>query len=310
VKRDEILRRLEERLARGEISEKTYLEIKERYERQPEESEPTSTAEDVGRSAEVLGVDIARMVRDIVEPILKNVETAIPSVIQSSPFDHRIVSGVGGEAVRIAGHGVVTGAPVRARTFKSSGSGVVDGDLEADEVHVAGSCAFKGSVKAHEFHAAGSADVKGSVQAHELHASGSFEVGGDLRADDISTRGSTVIGGLVEGRDIDIRGRVRIGGRLKAQDILLQIDGDSSIGGGIEGRDIIVRRPGGFFRGGRQLTTTDITGTEIHLESTVASTVSGREVTIGPHCSIGTVEATELTVHESSEVRERHTPPH
>ncbi len=296
MKRDEILRRLEERLARGEISEKTYLEIKERYERQPEESEPTSAAEDVGRSAEVLGFDIGRMVRDIVEPILKNVETAIPAAIQSS-----------GEAVRIVGHGVVTGAPVRARTFKSSGSGVVDGDLEADEVHVAGSCAFKGNVRAHEFHAAGSAKVSGSVWAQELHASGSLEVGGDMRADELSTRGSLEVGGLVESREVDIRGKVQVGGRLTAPEILIEVDGDSSIGS-IEGREITVRRPGGFFRGSRQLTTSEIAGTEVHLESTVASIVRGQGVTIGPHCRIGAVEATELTVHESSEVRERRTP--
>ena len=40
MNRAEILRRLEERLARGEISEKTYVEIKTRYEAEPEEPEP------------------------------------------------------------------------------------------------------------------------------------------------------------------------------------------------------------------------------------------------------------------------------
>ena len=296
MKRDEILRRLEERLARGEISEKTYLEIKERYERQPEETESASTAEDVARSAEVLGLDIGRMVRDIVEPILKNVETAIPAAVQRS-----------GEAVRIAGSGVVTGAPVRARTFKSSGSGVVEGDLEADEVHVAGSCEFRGNVQGREFHAAGSARVKGSVQADELHASGSLEVGGDMRVRELTTRGSLGVEGLIDGREVDIRGGVHVGGRLTADEILIEIDGNCAVGS-IQGREITVRRPGGFFRGGRQLTTSEITGTEVHLESTIASIVRGREVTIGPHCRIGTVEAIELTVHESSEVRERRMP--
>jgi len=39
MKRKDILRKLEERLARGEINEKTYLEIKARYESEPDEPE-------------------------------------------------------------------------------------------------------------------------------------------------------------------------------------------------------------------------------------------------------------------------------
>src|SRR5207249_10859825 len=45
MKRKDILRKLEERLARGEINEKTYLEIKTRYESEPEEPEEVGEAE-------------------------------------------------------------------------------------------------------------------------------------------------------------------------------------------------------------------------------------------------------------------------
>src|SRR2546425_11745174 len=45
MKRKDILRKLEERLARGEINEKTYLEIKARYESEPEEPEEVGEAE-------------------------------------------------------------------------------------------------------------------------------------------------------------------------------------------------------------------------------------------------------------------------
>ena len=297
MKREEILRRLEERLARGEISETTYLEIKERYEKEPEEPETASTAEDSNRSPEPFGISIERMVRDIVEPVMRDLEHVIPAAVQTSR-----------DAVRIAGQGVVTGTPVRARVFRSSGSGAVEGDLEADEVHVAGSCGFNGSVQAGEFHAAGSARVKGSLKAREAHATGSIDIAGDLHADELATRGSLHVGGSVESREVDIRGSVDVGGRLTAKEVLIEIGGDSRIPT-IEAREITVRRPGGFFRGGRELSADEITGTEIHLESTTANVVRGREVTIGPHCRIGTVEATELTVHESSEVRERRTPP-
>src|SRR6266581_7303001 len=50
MRRKDILRRLEERLARGEISETTYLEIKARYESEPEEPEESlpPTMSDLG----------------------------------------------------------------------------------------------------------------------------------------------------------------------------------------------------------------------------------------------------------------------
>src|SRR2546428_852375 len=45
MKRKDILRKLEERLARGEINEKTYLEIKARYDSEPEEPEESEAPE-------------------------------------------------------------------------------------------------------------------------------------------------------------------------------------------------------------------------------------------------------------------------
>ena len=59
-RKKDILDKLAERLARGEISEKTYLEIKERYDKEgfpDEEPEP--------RESE-FGVDIERTVREVV----------------------------------------------------------------------------------------------------------------------------------------------------------------------------------------------------------------------------------------------------
>src|SRR6266511_288826 len=62
MKRQDILRRLEERLARGEISEKTYLEIKARYESEPEEpEEPEPTMADLGST---IGAAVAQATQD------------------------------------------------------------------------------------------------------------------------------------------------------------------------------------------------------------------------------------------------------
>ncbi len=55
------------------------------------------------------------------------------------------------------------------------------------------------------------------------------------------------------------------------------------------------------------MTADRIEGEEIELEATTAALVKGDEVRIGPHCHIDVVEAKELVVHSSSEVRERRT---
>src|SRR2546428_6791182 len=56
MKRKDILRKLEERLARGEINEKTYLEIEARYDSEPEEPEPSQpTMPDLGEAIGAVG---------------------------------------------------------------------------------------------------------------------------------------------------------------------------------------------------------------------------------------------------------------
>ena len=70
MKRKEILHRLEERLARGEISEKTYLGIKARYEAEPAEPEeveavPPPIAEAVSRIHE----DVARVTEEAMKAV-------------------------------------------------------------------------------------------------------------------------------------------------------------------------------------------------------------------------------------------------
>jgi len=139
VKRSEILRRLEERLARGEISEKTYVEIKGRYEAEPDEPEPQESSQ-VGHAGhaghpEDLGMLIERTIRESVEPMLRGMpdlerrirESVDPAIsgMRFGDFGEGVQSRNGN--VKIVGSGVVSGNPVRAHEFKSAGSGRVAG---------------------------------------------------------------------------------------------------------------------------------------------------------------------------------------
>ncbi len=303
MKREDILRRLEERLARGEISEKTYLEIKARYESEPEEpEEPEPTMADLGST---IGAAVAQATQDaghVAEEAVRAVGEAMRAVEFSG-----IGAKLSGEEIRITGSGVVSGNPVRTTEFRAAGSGRVQGPLEAETARVAGSCSFEGDVTVSEFRSAGSARIAGRLKAQEVETSGSLQVEGDIAADEISSSGSLQVGGKVEAEEFRSSGSVRIGGGLKAEEVMIDLGGTSKIPT-IEAEEIRVKATGGFFRVRGDLTSERIEGEEIELEATTAALVKGDEVRIGPHCRIDVVEAKELVVHQSSEVRERRTP--
>jgi cytoskeletal protein CcmA (bactofilin family) len=340
MKRKDILRRLEERLARGEISEKTYIEIKARYESEPEEPEESEGAEGVGGTMTDLGSTISAAVAEATAAASEAATEATRAVREAMRGID--ISGIGtkltDEAIKIVGSGVVTGNPVRTVNFQAAGSAKVQGPLEADVARVAGSCVFEGDVHVEEFHCSGSARIAGDlnaedieasgslqvsrkVTAEDISASGSFRVEGDVTAEDISASGSFQVSGNVTAEDFHSGGSVRIAGALKCEDFhsggSVEIDGGLSaenvvidLGGSsristIVAEDIQVKATGGFFRVRGDLTADRIEGKDIDLEATVATFVKGDDVRIGPHCRIDVVEAKQLVVHQSSEVRER-----
>jgi cytoskeletal protein CcmA (bactofilin family) len=303
MKRKDILRRLEERLARGEIGEKTYLEIKARYDSEPEEPEEPERS---GEPMSDLGATISAAVADATaEATLAAGEATrvVGEAMRAMDF-----SGTGtklsDEAIKIVGSGVVTGNPVKTVEFRSAGSARVQGPLVAQIARVAGSCHFEGDVRVEEFHSAGSVRIAGNLRAEEVETSGSLQVTGGIHAEEVSSSGSLQVGGDVEAEEFRSSGSVRIDGGLKAEEVNIDLGGTSKIQT-IQGEEIRVKATGGFFRIRGELTADRIEGEEVELEATSAAYVKGEDVVIGPHCKIDVVEAHDLRVHQSSEVRER-----
>lgn len=302
MKRKDILRRLEERLARGEISEKTYIEIKARYESEPEELEESETGmPDLGAT---IGAAVAEATSEATR-VAGDAARAVGEAMQAVDF-----SGIGtklsDESIRIVGSGVVSGNPVKTVEFKAAGSAKVQGPLEAEIARVAGSCTFEGDVTVEELHCSGSARIAGRLRAESVESSGSLQVEGDIEAEEISSSGSLQVRGKVATESFRSSGAVRIDGGLKAEEVNIDLGGSSKIPT-IEAEQIRVRATGGFFRLRGDLTSERIEGEEVELEATTAALVKGDEVRIGPHCRIDVVEARDLVVHQSSEVRERRT---
>lgn len=299
MKRKDILRKLEERLARGELTEKTYLEIKARYDAEPEEAEevepPAGTIADLGAT---IGATVAHA-------------TAEASRVVGEAMRAVDFSGIGtqlsDESIKIVGSGAVSGNPVKTVEFRAAGSAKVQGPLEAETARVAGSCSFEGDVHVEEFRSAGSSRVAGNLNAKEIEASGSLQVDGTIATQEISSSGSLYVKGRVDAEEFRSTGSVRIEGGLKAQEVNIDLGGTSMIST-IEAKEVRVKATGGFFRVRGDLTVERIEGQEIELEATTAALVKGQEVRVGPHCRIDVVEAQELVVHQSSEVGERRTP--
>ncbi len=310
MKRSEVLQRLEERLARGEISEKTYLDIKARYEAEPE-VQPAAEA-----AAPSLEQTILESVRQATEEVARATQTASQSAQEAAQRATEAVRGVdfsgigakiGGDTIKIAGSGVVTGNPVRTVEFKCAGSGRIHGPLECVSAKVAGSCDFDSDVKCQEFHSAGSSRIAGTLRSDDVSVSGSVEIGKDLEATDVRSGGSLRVGGNLTTQDFSSRGNLLVGGILKSNDVDIELSGSSRIGS-IEGGDVSVRLTPGFLRSRGDLTVGRIKGKDVDLVDTTAAYVEGDDVRIGPHCRVEVVVARDLMVHESSEVKERRAP--
>lgn len=309
MKRKDILQRLEERLARGEISEKTYLDIRARYEAEPEEPESQAPGPDLAAS---IHDTVQRATDEALRASQESMRAVSESVRATSEAMRSMdFSGVGvklsGEEIRIVGSGVVSGNPVKTVEFKVAGSGRIQGPLECETVKVSGSCDFDGDVRCVDFRSSGSSRIAGSLHGEDVDVSGALEVGKDLSAVDISTSGSLRVDGSVEGQDFHSAGSVQIHGDLRVGDVDIELGGSSRIGT-IQGQDIRVRVSSAFLRSRGDLSVDRIVGQDVELVRTTASYVEGQEVVIGPHCRVDTVVARELVVHESSEVKERRVP--
>ncbi len=309
MKRKDILQRLEERLARGEISEKTYLDIKARYEAEPEEPDAPSPGPDLATS---IHETVQRATDQALRASQESMRAVGDSVRATSEAMRSMeFAGVGvklsGEEIRIVGSGVVSGNPVKTVEFKAAGSGRIQGPLECETVKVSGSCDFDGDVQCVDFRSSGSSRIAGSLRAGDVDVSGALEVGKDLKAADIASSGSLRVDGSIDGQDFRSAGSVQIRGELRASDVDIELGGTSRIGT-IQGQDIRVRVSGSFLRSRGDLSVDRIVGQDVELIRTTASYVEGQDVRIGPHCRIDTVVARDLVVHESAEVKERRVP--
>lgn len=328
---EERLKQLENRLKRGEISEETFKEIKDRYEATPKAAEPPKEPHEPESATGF--EDMGAVIEESIGKVMAEVGRKLENSFGSEEFERRMEEvgqrvrealdqigpkvEAGGRKIIIRGAGVIS-SDTPIDLLRCSGSGKVTNDINASEVQISGACKFDGGCVAQEFHVSGSAAISSDLNAREFHSSGSTSVGGDLRSQEVSSSGSLrVAGSILDSQEFHSAGTLKVDHWVRTQEFVSK--GNFNIGEGIEAHEVGIRLSGtsrvpiikaheiSVHRGKRdgELRAESIEGEEVYIEATRASTVRGKRVTIGPFCTIDVVEARELEVHETSTVKEQ-----
>ena len=288
-RKKDVLDRLAERLARGEISESTYLSIKERYEKNgfPEEDEEPRTYAYAFRFN-------------------------VPDMREMFPAIHK--GDFKGDEYCCMGVGKVTGH-LKARHTKVVGVCKVGESLETDILETHGALKVGKGINTEELRNSGALSVGGSVKAKNVESSGSLKIHGDVETEsftnsgacritsNLTSKGDVVQSGMLRvGKDVAAKnyqstGAFRVGGTIKAEKIDIEVTSDSRAGA-LEAPEIEVK--GTAVRG--KLRCETVKGKKIHLEVTDADLVKGDDVYIGPRCRIRKVVAKNLKAHETAKI--------
>jgi cytoskeletal protein CcmA (bactofilin family) len=193
-------------------------------------------------------------------------------------------------------------------------------------IKVTGECHFNGAVECRRMNLTGNVRVDGDLRMEKLKATGELVVAGILegqslrgtgevkatsaRMEQLDFSGNLVVGGDCEAERLQISGAAEVEGLLSADRLEINLFGPCSareVGGGT----IVIKRSKAgkllnLIKGTQNVIFTAglIEGDAIELHSTLADTVRGGTVIIGPDCVIQTVEYRDtLEIHKNATVK-------
>ncbi|MEG7381608.1 hypothetical protein V5785_20405 [Bacillus subtilis] len=192
--------------------------------------------------------------------------------------------------VSIKGEGVVSEG-LSAAGCRIFGTGCFLGKAETERLRVFGESEFKDNLTAGRINIYGTMKVSGSIQFDRFHLKGLTEICGNMAGALCDVKGKLSVKGNCETERFHVTGCVDVSGLLNAGDIKLELSHDVSHVREIGGTSITVKRRASFFNRKKVKLIADlIEGDQVYLENTEAAVVRGKEVMIGPGCSIGTIE--------------------
>lgn len=201
--------------------------------------------------------------------------------------------------VRINGGGKITGDVICSGEFVTNGSGDVAGSVQSASLHVNGTGRFMGDVKTQKFKIHGTADIHGTTECTDLTVTGTADFINSVKAQSVKISGSARMKTDCTAERFESSGLFEVDGLLNADHIDIHLHWSKSRAGEVGGDYIMVRHGSKGLNALRQIFSINphfeaksIEGTDINLESTKASVVRGRNVTIGNGCDIALVEYT------------------
>lgn len=240
--------------------------------------------------------------------------------------------------LHIAGFGKLPGGTYQTATI--SGSGEIQGDLEAKRVTLSGSAQIDGAVTTEMISASGVSKIKGSLTAREACFSGSASVQGSLKIETLKFGGALDVGGDIDASTLRGEGAIQAG-VVQADEIELGISGLSEVRalsakrikvkeGAIGAVSVSVsasKTSSSIFAhhitmsgetvssvsqtstaaaGECKFTADTIAGDDIELAITHARCVEGHRVRIGPGCVIDKIQYREsLDIDPQATVKEK-----
>ncbi|NTU27003.1 hypothetical protein HPX95_12520 [Bacillus tequilensis] len=209
--------------------------------------------------------------------------------------------------VSIKGEGVV-GEGLSAAGCRIFGTGLFLGKAETERLRVFGESEFKGGLTAGRITIYGTMKVSGSLQFNRFNLKGLTEIHGNMTGESCDVKGKLGVKGNCETEMFHVTGCVDVSGLLNAGDIKLGLGHDVSYVREIGGTSIAVKRRTGLFNRKKVKLIADlIEGDQVYLENTEAAVVRGKEVVIGPGCSIGTIEyKNTCECDQHSKIKEKH----
>ncbi|MBO9608544.1 MAG: hypothetical protein J7639_21500 [Paenibacillaceae bacterium] len=211
-------------------------------------------------------------------------------------------------------NGVATAAGGHYRNVRVDGVGKVEGSLEAERFDANGVLTVKGSIRARELAVNGRLKVEGGLAAAHMRIDGIVRAEGDLSGDRLELNGICTVRGDMAFERIDAAGTFHVDGLVNAGHVGIRLFGQAKareIGGDTirVGKTATARWKTllrwVYPKWHPELVADTIEGDDIELAHTIAETVRGERVAIGPGCRIGRVEyRSELRVHASSQVGE------
>jgi cytoskeletal protein CcmA (bactofilin family) len=239
----------------------------------------------------------------------------------------------------IAGFGKLPGGTYQTVTI--SGSGEIQGDLQAGRVTLSGSAQIDGAVTTDAISASGVSKIKGSLTAREASFSGSASIHGSLKSETLKFGGALDVKGDIDTSTLRGEGAIQAGA-VQADKIELGVSGASEVhalsakqikvkpsaSGAVSVSVSASKTSSSVFThhttingvtvsssvsqtstanvGDCKLAADEIVGDDIDLDVTDARRVEGKKVRIGPGCVIDKVQYREsLDVDSKATVKER-----